>query len=148
MARQRSGAFSNSLKAHGVKAIITGDLMEEWYLYSIAHPISAPGDILSNLNRYFPDQVSRKLLEKMTGSQNEKDTEKDVDAVKLFGEVLSVGQVYLPGRILVRDLMASGFPVVRYNIRWTPEEIRPSGITFFLLDLNKVSLIFVFMKAM
>ncbi|KAF5361734.1 hypothetical protein D9756_002143 [Leucocoprinus leucothites] len=68
MVRQRSGAFSASLRAHGVKGIIIGDLMEEWYLYSIAHPISSTEDILPNLNRYFPDVVSRNLLDRIGGS--------------------------------------------------------------------------------
>ncbi|KXN88001.1 hypothetical protein AN958_07813 [Leucoagaricus sp. SymC.cos] len=133
MARQRSGAFSASLRAHGIKGIITGDLTEEWYLYSIAHPISSPRDILPNLNRYFPDNVSKKLFERVgelfhwdgrgVGGSDDITT----PAVRLFGEVLSAGQVYLPGRILARDLVANGFPVVRYEIRWAPEAIRPLG---------------------
>jgi hypothetical protein len=134
MARQRSGAFSASLRAHGVGGIITGDLTEEWYLYSIAHPITSTRDILPNMNRYFPDEVSRKLIERVSAAAVGEGGEDD--AVRLFGEVLSAGQVYLPGRIFVRDLMMSGFPIVRYEIRWTPESVRPLGkIVFSLIQI-------------
>lgn len=133
MARQRSGAFSSLLLTHGVKAIVIGELSEEWYLYSIAHPVSTLHDILPNLNRYFPEEVSHKLLAKFKGLG---EGAKEEEFVRLFGEVLSVGQVYLPERILVRDLIKHKFPVLRYEIRWTPEEVRPFGTTLLaLVDL-------------
>lgn len=133
MTRQRSGMFSASLRAHGVKGIVIGDLTEEWYLYSIAHPISSPKDILPNLNRYLPEDVSRKLFDKIKRSARFRDREGNV-AERLFGEVLSTGQVYLPGRILARDLLTNGFPVLRYEIRWTPEEVRPLGEIVFVIS--------------
>ena len=40
---------------------------------------------------------------------------------------ISDGQVRLPIRLLARDLHASEFPVLRYEIRWTPEQGRPKG---------------------
>jgi len=46
---------------------------------------------------------------------------------KLFGEILSDAQVHLPVRILGRDLHEAGFPVLRYEIRWTPEKLRLDG---------------------
>ena len=30
-------------------------------------------------------------------------------------------------RLLARDLLKAGFPVLRYEIRWTPEQVRPFG---------------------
>ncbi|KAF9454428.1 carboxylesterase [Macrolepiota fuliginosa MF-IS2] len=122
MARQRSGAFTSSLKAHGVKALVIGNLTEEWYLYSIAHPVSSPRDILPNLNRYFPDDISGKLLKRLWTLGDDPSEE---ETVKSFGEVLSAGQVYLPVVVFIRDMMTSGFPVVRYQIQWTPEGVRP-----------------------
>ena len=139
MTRQRSGMFSASLRAHGVKGIVIGDVTEEWYLYSIAHLISSPKDILPNLNRYLPDVVSRRLFDKIKWSARLRDLEGSV-AERLFGEVLSTGQVYLPGRILARDLLASGFPVLRYEIRWTPEEVRPLGKAFVTSSDLKLNL--------
>lgn len=128
MARQRSGAFTSSLKEHGVEGVVVGELTEEWYLYSIAHPISSPHDILPNLNRYFPDDISKNLLAKF-GELGEDASEEE--AIKLAGEVLSAGQVYLPVRLFVRDLVNNGYPTVRYQIRWTPEEVRPFGMYHF-----------------
>jgi hypothetical protein len=130
MARQRSGAFSSSLKSHGVKAIAVGELSEEWYLYSIAHPVSTLREILPNLDRYFPEDVSRKLLAKFK-SPGEDAKEEEIS--RLFGEVLSAGQIYLPTRILVRDLLKHKFPALRYEIKWTPEEARPLGMTLLTL---------------
>jgi hypothetical protein len=46
---------------------------------------------------------------------------------RLYGEILSCGQVYLPVRILVRDLQKAGFPIFRYKIGWTPEQNRVEG---------------------
>jgi hypothetical protein len=46
---------------------------------------------------------------------------------RLFGQILSDGQVHLPVRLLARDLCNAGFPVLRYEIRWTPEQTRPKG---------------------
>jgi hypothetical protein len=38
------------------------------------------------------------------------------EAQRLYGEILSCGQVHLPVRLLARDLQATGFPVLRYEI--------------------------------
>ena len=46
---------------------------------------------------------------------------------RLYGRVLSEGQVHLPVRLFARDMVNAGFPVVRYEIRWTPEQVRPFG---------------------
>ena len=46
---------------------------------------------------------------------------------KLLEELLSEGQVHLPVRLFARDMANAGFPVLRYEIRWTPEQVRPYG---------------------
>jgi len=121
MTWQRSGELGRELLAHGVKCVVIGDLTEEWYLYSIAHPIEGPQDILPNLERYFPTEVARNLINEFPRLENPE------KAVKLFGEILSCGQVHLPVRMFVKDMAASGFPVLRYEIRWTPEQNRTAG---------------------
>lgn len=121
---QRTGGFAHSLRARGVKAVVIGDLKEEWYLYSIAHPISGPKDILPNLERYFSDYISQKMIDAYPPLDNNASSE---EATGRFGDILSAAQVHLPVRLLVRDLRAAGFPVVRYEIRWTPEQARPFG---------------------
>jgi len=46
---------------------------------------------------------------------------------KLFGVIASDGQVHLPIRLLHRDLSRNGFPVLRYQINWAPEQRCPLG---------------------
>lgn len=125
MAWQRTGGLALGLKAHGVRSIILGDLTEEWYLYSIAHPIQTPRDIVPNLERYFPRDIVKKLVGEW---RTLPDDAGSVEAQKLFGEVLSCGQVHLPVRLLAHDLQAGGLPVLRYEIRWTPEQNRQEGV--------------------
>lgn len=122
MAWQRSGELGRGLLAHGVKCVVIGDLTEEWYMYSIAHPIEGPQDILPNLERYFPTDLAKKFINELGPPPAD-----PKEAVKLFGEILSCGQVHLPVRIFAKDLAASGFPVLRYEIRWTPEQNRTEG---------------------
>ncbi|KAL0954085.1 hypothetical protein HGRIS_005232 [Hohenbuehelia grisea] len=124
MTWQRDGGLARGLRDKGVRSIVIGDLLEEWYLYSIAHPIPTPKDIVPNLERYFaPDLVQRmvELHRRIPEGAPEK------EAAKLFGEILSNLQVHLPVRIFARDLAKAGFPVLRYEIRWTPEQLRPEG---------------------
>ncbi|KAF8997843.1 carboxylesterase [Cyathus striatus] len=125
MERQRSGDFARGLIEHGVKSIVVGDLTEEWYLYSIAHPIHSTIDIIPNLERYFTQETVQRLVEKY--DKRIPDDAPPKEAERLFGELLSCLQVHLPVRILARDLIASGFPVLRYEIRWTPEQSRSEG---------------------
>jgi len=44
--------------------------------------------------------------------------------VRFFGRIASDMQVHVPVRMFARDLIKSGFPVLRYSIRWTPEQVR------------------------
>lgn len=124
MTWQRSGLLAKGLLEHGVRCVIVGDLTEEWYLYSIAHPVRQPSDIKDNLLRYYPEDIVTKMSEMYRGP---KDNESEAELMKLFGEMLSEGQVHLPVRLLARDLKQAGFPVCRYEIRWTPEQVRPKG---------------------
>ena len=122
---QRTGALARGLMEHGVRSVVLGDLSEEWYLYSIAHEVENKTDVAINLRRYYPDDICSKMLEHYA-----KDIPDDIGGAtlkRLFGDMLSEGQVYLPVRMLHRDLVNAGFPVVRYDIRWTPENTRPHG---------------------
>ncbi|KAJ6581117.1 Alpha/Beta hydrolase protein [Mycena capillaripes] len=124
MVWQRTGGFAHALREKGVKSIVVGDLTEEWYLYSIAHPIKTPKDIVPNLERYYTRKMVAALSTRYRGLPENATSEA---SQKLFGEILSDSQVHLPIRILVRDLHEAGFPVLRYEIRWTPEQLRTEG---------------------
>ncbi|KAF8957122.1 Alpha/Beta hydrolase protein [Flammula alnicola] len=84
---QRSGGLARGLQEHGVRSVVVGDLIEEWYLYSIAHPIDANA-----------------------GSD---------EATKLYGDIMSCGQVHLPVSCLRKTW--------KQRIRWSPEQYRPAG---------------------
>lgn len=124
MTWQRSGGFANALKAKGVRSILVGDLTEEWYLYAIAHPVKNMDDVERNVERYYPVDVVKKL---MPLYRTLPDDASEDDAKRLLGDITGDGQVHLPIRLLARDLVAADFPVVRYEIRWTPEQVRPFG---------------------
>ncbi|TFY77578.1 hypothetical protein EWM64_g6433 [Hericium alpestre] len=80
-----------------------------------------PADVASNLKRYYPAETVAQLLP-LYGELPE-DAPADACA-RRFGEELSDGQIYLPVRLLHRDLLAHGFPAFRYEIRWAPEQVR------------------------
>ncbi|KAH9916951.1 carboxylesterase [Epithele typhae] len=129
---QRSGGLARGLRAHGVRSVVIGDLSEEWYLYSIAHPVSTLADVERNLERYYHTDVVKKMLKIYLAEKGEPATPEE--AARAFGEVLSEGQVHLPVRLFARDMLAAGFPVVRYEIRWTPEQLRPLGYVTHATD--------------
>jgi hypothetical protein len=150
---QRSGAFAHALRAKGVHTIILGDLSEEWYLYSIAHDLVRGADgtfaagILEDLGRYFPHGVPERMVSKYEGWPPGPEVSRD-DAQALFGRILADGQVHLPVRLLTRDLSTDAaregehppLRVVRYEIRWTPEQVRPFGPSCTsLLDTSNVN---------
>jgi len=131
MERQADGTFAKLLKEKGVKSVVIGDLRDEWYLYSIAHPIKTPQDVRDNLRRYYRDDIVDRLLKvyKPLGKNASPEA-----CAKLFGRILSDGQVHLPIRLLHRDLKRQGFPVLRYEIRWTPPQVRPKGYVTHATD--------------
>ncbi|EJD05621.1 carboxylesterase [Fomitiporia mediterranea MF3/22] len=121
MSWQHSGGFAAGLRRVGVESIIVGDLRDEWYLYALSHPIESPDDIRKNLLRYYPAECTDVLLAMYPPLAKDA---KQEDCFEQFGRILSDMQVHLPVRILYRDLISSGFPVIRYDIRWTPEQVR------------------------
>ena len=124
MTWQRTGGLARGLLEHGVRNVIVGDLSEEWYLYSIAQPITRKADIQENLERYYPSDMVQHIIEFYGRPPDDAKVE---ELEKLFGAMLSAGQVHLPVRLLHRDLLQAGFPTSRYTIKWTPEQARPNG---------------------
>ncbi len=124
MTWQRSGDLARGLLEHGVRNAVVGDLSEEWYLYSIAHPIKHKQDVQKNLERYYPSDVVQRMIEFYGGPPDDATVEQ---LEKLFGVILGMTQVHLPVRLLHRDLRIVGYPTFRYTIKWTPEQARPNG---------------------
>ncbi|KAN0088307.1 Alpha/Beta hydrolase fold [Tylopilus felleus] len=124
MTWQRSGNLARNLRAKGVTSIAIGDLSEEWYLYAIAHSVYGPRDVVPNVLRYYPRAIVERLVRKYRTLPDSASVE---EAERLMGEILSDGQVHVPVRMFVRDFYKADFPVFRYEIRWTPEQVRPKG---------------------
>lgn len=124
MSWQRSGNLARKLHEKGVQAIAMGDLVEEWYLYSIAFPVHSHEDVFRNLLRCYPSRIVEALFKMYATLPSSASAE---EAQKLLGKILSDGQVHIPVRLFMRDLQNSGFPVFRYEIHWTPEQLRPKG---------------------
>ncbi|KAF9233740.1 Alpha/Beta hydrolase protein [Melanogaster broomeanus] len=125
MAWQRSGQLALKLREKGMTSIAIGDLSEEWYLYAIAHPVSGPRDVFPNILRYYPRPIVEGLVKKYRTLSESASAE---EAARLMGDILSDAQVHLPVRMFMRDFQKVGFPVFRYEIRWTPEQLRPKGL--------------------
>jgi hypothetical protein len=137
---QRSGEFARALRAKGIRSILVGDLSEEWYLYSIAHPLvrSASGSwadsIIEALERYFQPSIVERVCALYPDFPPANDAS-EKEAMRIFGQLLADGQVHLPVRMLWRDLTSDAaragdkpsLKVVRYAIRWSPEQVRPEG---------------------
>ena len=124
MTWQRTGGLAHGLLEHGVRNVIVGDLSEEWYLYSIAHPIKQKQDIQKNLERYYPAEIVQGMIKVYWNLPDDAEAE---EFEKLFGIILGTGQVHLPIRLLHRDLLQENYPTFRYTIKWTPEQVRPKG---------------------
>ena len=63
MAWQRSGELARGLRAHGVRSVVVGEVSEEWYLYSIAHPVKSVEDVHRNLERYYKREVVERMCD-------------------------------------------------------------------------------------
>ncbi|KAI0307070.1 Alpha/Beta hydrolase protein [Multifurca ochricompacta] len=123
MTWQRTGGLARGLLEHGVRNVIIGDLSEEWYLYSIAHPIKQKQDVQKNLERYYPTDIVQNMIELYGSPPDDAEAE---EFEKLFGVILSAAQVHLPVRLFHRDLLQEDYPAFRYTIAWTPEQARPN----------------------
>lgn len=62
MTWQRTNDLAKGLWDKEVKSVIAEDLRDEWYLYSIAHLVGSPGDILPNLERYYSRGILRRMM--------------------------------------------------------------------------------------
>ncbi|KAI6044174.1 Alpha/Beta hydrolase protein [Pisolithus marmoratus] len=131
MSWQKYGNLARKLREKGVKGIAIGHLSEEWYLYSIAHPVNGPEDVFPNILRYYPRAVVEKLTPMYRSLPNSASAE---EAQRLMGDILSDGQVHLPVRLFARDFQQAGFPVFRYQIQWTPEQVRWNGYVTHATD--------------
>ncbi|GFZ43710.1 hypothetical protein JCM24511_01430 [Saitozyma sp. JCM 24511] len=124
MAYQQSGGLAAGLKAAGVKCVIMGDVRDEDYFYSIVHPCQSAADVLPNLERYYTAEASRALRSAYPDLPADASP---AECDRLQGRILSDGQVHLPVRLLAKDLVGGGMPVVRYAIEYVAANLGTKG---------------------
>jgi hypothetical protein len=111
-----------------------GEVPDEWYIYATTHPeLQSRVDLEFNLKRYLLGEVARKFVKEWEDKGKLKDGDTQ-GLTKAFGEILSAEQIFLPVRILAKDLYAAGYPVARYIIEWVPEQHRKDGELHFIPD--------------
>jgi len=124
MDSQRSGNFARGLRGRGVQSIVVGEVSDEWYIYSVSHPMSSPQDCRRHLMRHFSDRIVRRLM----SCFKEIPEDGDLEAARaVLGQAFSCVLTHFPIRLLHRDLLEADFPVIRYRIEWTPEQLCPNG---------------------
>ncbi len=79
-----------------------------------------------NLERYYDTTMVKDILRMYPLP-----LQKEEDIQRFYGDVFSDWQVYLPVRILARDLLNSGYPVLRYQIQWVPEQCKTDGMSWY-----------------
>ncbi|KAK0207452.1 hypothetical protein IW262DRAFT_1302783 [Armillaria fumosa] len=83
------------------------------------------GDIVPDLERYYQNDIAEKIMGQYETLGDDATPE---ECAKMFGKMTSDYQVHLPPvRILARDLHDAAVPVLRYEIRWMPEQNRKDG---------------------
>lgn len=131
MAYQASGALARGLASAGVRAVIVGDVRDEAHFYAGCHSCPTPDDLLPNVARYYPLEIAEALLASYPPL-----TDTSVSGCQeRLGRVLADGQVYLPVRLLARDLSAAGLPVVRYAIETVVRGLGTNGSVTHASDL-------------
>ncbi|KZS96572.1 carboxylesterase [Sistotremastrum niveocremeum HHB9708] len=131
MGWQASGAFGRSLKEKGIKYVVVGETKDEWFSYQFTEPVNSRDDVRNNLKRILQPEIVDRLLASYRPVSPDSTI---VDARKLYGQIMADYQVHIPVRVLHRDLIRSGMPVLRYEIEWVPEQIRPHGYVTHGLD--------------
>ncbi|KAK4689641.1 hypothetical protein P7C73_g460, partial [Tremellales sp. Uapishka_1] len=125
MEYQQSGRMAADLKSAGVRCVIMGDVRDEDFFYSYVHPCQGPSDILPNLERYYPAEQSKRLLAAYPALAVDASP---AECDRLQGRILADGQVHLPARLLAKDLVAGGMPVVRYAVEFVAEKLNSNAL--------------------
>ncbi|KIK67033.1 hypothetical protein GYMLUDRAFT_847266 [Collybiopsis luxurians FD-317 M1] len=126
--RYLKGDFAREFKRRGMSLLI-GEVRDEETLYRQTNP---PSDLLSlykQVGNYYSPAVTEMMVDayvnrKINASGAHPDPDPNIDYwKKVYGDIVSDGQVRAPSRLLVRQLRDAGVPlfsVNRYMINWRP----------------------------
>ncbi|PRP79351.1 hypothetical protein PROFUN_12952 [Planoprotostelium fungivorum] len=113
MTWQRSGRLGHQLYERGFRRLVLGEVRDEHSFYSILHRVEDQSQLVEVLRRYYPDDVVRVLMENIPRKVME-------DVSTALGWAMSHAQVFVPIRMLTRDLWDTPVQVLRYRIEWSP----------------------------
>ncbi|KAJ4051220.1 hypothetical protein NW756_003631 [Fusarium oxysporum] len=127
----RSQDFAHEFKSRGYKILI-GEVANEETLYSVYNSPTEPSlDALKmQVMNYYSPQVSERVI-KRYGAPASEDLE---DWKRLFGNIISDGQVRAPSRSLVQSLSANGVDIhdiwryqIAYRLSFIDEKVAPKS---------------------
>ncbi|KAL5591874.1 hypothetical protein FOVSG1_010763 [Fusarium oxysporum f. sp. vasinfectum] len=127
----RSQDFAHEFKSRGYKILI-GEVANEETLYSVYNSPTEPSlDALKmQVMNYYSPQVSERVI-KRYGAPASEDLE---DWKRLFGNIISDGQVRAPSRSLVQSLSANGVNIhdiwryqIAYRLSFIDEKVAPKS---------------------
>ncbi|KAF9260463.1 alpha/beta-hydrolase [Marasmius fiardii PR-910] len=126
--RYLAGDFARQFKDRQLQLFI-GEVRDEETLYRQTNPPHDLDSLYIEVGNYYSPPVTRKMIDAYLNRKVHKegahsDPDPEIDFwKKIFGDIISDGQVRAPSRLLVRQLIGAGVPlssIRRYMINWRP----------------------------
>ncbi|KAG7087451.1 hypothetical protein E1B28_013417 [Marasmius oreades] len=123
-----AGDFGREFKARQLQLLI-GEVRDEETLYRQTNPPHDLETLYIEVGNYYSPPVTRMMVDAYLNRKVHKegahpDPDPKIDFwKKIFGDIISDGQVRAPTRLLVRQLVGAGVPlssIRRYMINWRP----------------------------
>ncbi|CAA22658.2 COesterase domain-containing protein [Schizosaccharomyces pombe] len=113
------GTFGKRIRDSG-RELIIGEVNNEHSIYANTNPPKSKEDLFNQVNNYYPEKVTKALLELYPKVPDMEDEKEYLAAIKaLFGSIVSDMQVYASTRVLINGLVKGGVPlekIYRYRI--------------------------------
>ncbi|KAH7875163.1 alpha/beta-hydrolase [Lentinula edodes] len=131
-ARYLNGDFAAEFKRRGMSLLI-GEVRDEETLYRQTNPPNDLDTLYKEVGNYYSPAVTRMMVDayvnrKIKADGAHPDPDINIDPwKKVYGDIVSDGQVRAPSRLLVRQLRDGGVPlssVHRYMINWRPSFVQ------------------------
>ncbi|ESK93946.1 acetylcholinesterase [Moniliophthora roreri MCA 2997] len=126
--RFTAGDFAKEFKRRGLQVLL-GEVRDEETLYRQTNPPHDLESLYTEVGNYYSPSVTRMMVDAYLNRKVHKDSARpdpdpNIDPwKKVFGDIISDGQVRAPARLLVRQLHGAGVPlssIRRYMINWRP----------------------------
>ncbi|KAJ8074798.1 hypothetical protein PM082_019123 [Marasmius tenuissimus] len=126
--RYLAGDFAREFKQRELQVFI-GEVRDEETLYRQTNPPHDLETLHTEVGNYYSPPVTKVMIDAYLNRNVHQDgahpdPDPDIDSwKKVFGDIISDGQVRAPSRLLVRQLLGAGVPLAsirRYMINWRP----------------------------